>query len=165
MAIAVVPRTSLDEVLGAAGATLHPRYGAVMRDLIARALTLAGRSRDYATFRRGFHRTFRQPVACDSRETVPAAFGLLALAGGEAQRCVEYAANFGRDTDTIGAMVGSISGALAGARSLPARWPTSLDPERLESEQRMSAQLASVAIAKAAAQRALSTAALARLTS
>lgn len=164
VAIAVVPGASLEEVLAAPGATLHPRDGAVMRDLIAQALTLAGRSSDYETFRRGFHRTFRQRVACDSRETVPATFGLLALAEGDPQRSVEYAANFGRDTDTIGAMVGAISGAMAGARSLPAAWLTSLDPERLEGEQGMSAKLASLAIAKAADQRALSTAALARLT-
>jgi ADP-ribosylglycohydrolase len=165
VAIAVVPGASLDQILGAAGATLHRRYGAMIRDLIAQALTLASQARDYETFRREFHRTFRQGVACDSRETVPATFALLALADGEAQRCVEYAANFGRDTDTIGAMVGSISGALAGARSLPTTWRTSLDSERLESEQRMSADLASLAIAKATDQRALSTAALARLTS
>jgi len=164
VAIAVVPGASLEEALGAPGTILHPRYGSVMRDLIAQALSLAKKSRDYETFRRGFHGTFRQRVACDSRETVPAVFGLLALAKGDSQRCVEFAANFGRDTDTIGAMIGSISGALAGARSLPATWLTSLDSERLESEQRMSAKLASLAIAKAADQRALSTAALARMT-
>jgi ADP-ribosylglycohydrolase len=165
VAIAVVPGSSLDEVLEAPGSTLHPRYGAVMRDLVGQALTLATGSSDYETFRREFHTSFRQGVACDSRETVPAAFGLLALAEAEPQRCVEYAANFGRDTDTIGAMVGAMSGALVGARSLPATWLTSLDTERIESEQAMSAKLASLAIAKAADQRALSEAALARLTS
>lgn len=163
VAIAVVPGAALNGVLGAAGTTLHPRSGVVMRDLIAQALTLAHGSLDYETFRRRFHLTFRQAIACDPRETVPAAFGLLALADGDAQRCVEYAANFGRDTDTIGAIVGAMAGALAGARSLPATWSTSLDSERLGSEQRMSAKLASLAVAKAADQRALSTAALARL--
>jgi ADP-ribosylglycohydrolase len=164
VAIAVVPGSSLDEILGVPGTTLHPRYGAVMRDLIAETLALGRRSSDYDTFRRVYHQTFRRPVACDSRETVPAAFGLLAMAQGDARRCVEYAANFGRDTDTIGAMVGSISGALAGATSLPATWLTSLDSVRLESEQAMSAKLASLAIAKAADQRALSMAVLDRLT-
>ncbi len=165
VAIAVVPGASLDEVLGAARATLHPRYGAVMRDLIGRSLTLGARSKDYEAFRDAFHRSFRQPVACDSRETVPAVFGLLALAEGDPGRCVEYAANFGRDTDTIGAMVGSISGALAGATSLPIAWTASLDAKRLKGEQRMSAKLAALAIRKAADQRAGATATLGRLTS
>jgi ADP-ribosylglycohydrolase len=165
VAVAVVPGASLDEVLGVPGRMLHPRYGAAIRDLIAQSLTLAGRSKDYEAFRQAFHRTFRQGVACDSRETVPAAFGLLAVAQGDAQRSVEYAANFGRDTDTIGAMAGSISGALAGARSLPATWLSALDPDGLQTEQDMSTKLASLAIAKATEQRALSTAALSRLTS
>ncbi len=165
VAIAVVPGASLADVLGGAGADLHRRSGAVMRGLIAQALILARRAKDYETFRRRYHQTFRQPVACDARETVPAVFGLLALAEGDPLRCVESAANFGRDTDTIGAMVGSISGALAGARSLPPTWRTSLGSKRLKSEQRMSARLASLAIGKATDQRALATATLGRLTS
>lgn len=165
VACAVEPGANSEEVIGSAGATLHPRYGAEMRDLIGQALTLARHSSDYESFRRGFHDQFRQPVACDSRETVPAVFGLLALAEGNPQRCVEYAANFGRDTDTIGAMAGSIAGALAGLASLPSSWLTSLDAERLERERRMAARLVALAIAKSIDQRAVATAALARLTS
>ena len=163
VAIAVVPGASLDDVLDGAGATLHPRFGAVMRDLIARALTLADREPSYEAFRRKFHRTFRQRVACDSRETVPAVFGLLAVAEGDPQRSVEYAANFGRDTDTIGAMIGAISGALAGGRALTDTWGTSIGDSRLESECRLSAELAALAITKASSERDLSSAALARI--
>ena len=160
VAVAVAPGGSLDDALAAPDRTLHRRYGTVMRDLIARAIALAGTAREYEAFRLEFHRTFRQPVACDSRETVPAVFGLLALGGGDPRRTIEWAANFGRDTDTIGAMAGSIAGALAGARSMPATWLSSLDPDRLESERQMSSDLASLAIAKAADQRAAWTAAL-----
>ena len=160
VAVAVVPGGSLDDVLAVPDRTLHRRYGAVMRDLIARAIALAGTTHDYDAFRLEFHGTFRQPVACDSRETVPAVFGILALADGDPQRTVEWAANFGRDTDTIGAMAGSIAGALAGAKSVPAAWLSSLDPDRLESERRMSSDLASLAIAKASDQRDVLTAAL-----
>lgn len=163
VAIAVVPGASLDDVLDGAGATLHPLFGAVMRDLIAQALTLADREPSYDAFRLTFHRTFRQRVACDSRETVPAVFGLLALAQGDPQRSVEYAANFGRDTDTIGAMIGAISGALAGGRVLTDTWGTSIGDSRLESERRLSAELASLAVAKASGERELSSAALARI--
>jgi ADP-ribosylglycohydrolase len=165
VSIAIVPGGSVDQVLAAAGTTLHPRHGATMRDLIGDVLELAERSRDYETFRLGFHAAFRQPVACDSRETVPAVFGLLAMAKGDVQRVVEYAANFGRDTDTIGAMAGSIAGALTGAGSMPTTWLASLDAEQLESERRLGANLAALAIAKAVAQRDRTVAALAQVTS
>jgi ADP-ribosylglycohydrolase len=164
VAIAVEPGAVVRDVLEAAGSTLHPRHGAVMRDLIVQSLALARSPNDYETFRREYHGTFRQPVACDSRETVPAVFGLLALADGDVRRCVEYAANFGRDTDTIGAMVGAISGALTGAASMPAAWSGSVDPGQLDRETRMAASLASLAIAKAEDQRARSAAALSSLT-
>lgn len=163
VAIAVVPGASLDDVLDGAGATLHSHYGAVMRDLIAQALTLADGEPSYEAFRATFHRTFRQTVACDSRETVPAVFGLLAVAQGDPQRSVESAANFGRDTDTIGAMIGAISGALAGGRALTDVWGTSIGDARLESERRLSAEMASLAISKASGERELSSAALARI--
>jgi ADP-ribosylglycohydrolase len=164
VAVAVDPGATLDDVLEAARTTLHPGRAGVMRDLIGQTLSLARQSNDYETFRREYHETFRQRVACDARETVPAVFGLLALADGDVQRCVEYAANFGRDTDTIGTMVGSISGALAGAKAMPAAWSGSVDPVQREREWRMSAKLVALAIAKAEDQRARSAAALARLT-
>ena len=47
-------------------------------------------------------------------ESVPTAFGLVALAEGDPMRAVRYAANIGGDTDTIGAIAGAICGALAG---------------------------------------------------
>jgi len=47
-------------------------------------------------------------------ESVPTAFGLVALADGNPMRAVRYAANLGGDTDTIGAIAGSICGALQG---------------------------------------------------
>jgi ADP-ribosylglycohydrolase len=47
-------------------------------------------------------------------ESVPTAFGLVILAGGDPMRAVRYAANIGGDTDTIGAIAGAICGALRG---------------------------------------------------
>jgi len=46
-------------------------------------------------------------------ESVPTAFGLVALAEGDPMQAVRYAANIGGDTDTIGAIAGAICGALA----------------------------------------------------
>ena len=47
-------------------------------------------------------------------ESVPTAFGLVALAQGDPMRAVLYAANIGGDTDTMGAIAGAICGALRG---------------------------------------------------
>ncbi|CEP36785.1 ADP-ribosylglycohydrolase [Halomonas sp. R57-5] len=49
-----------------------------------------------------------------SRESVPAAFGILRLAQGDLWRGLLIAANAGDDTDTIGAIVGAMAGALGG---------------------------------------------------
>ena len=47
-------------------------------------------------------------------ESIPTAFGIVALADGDPMRAVRYAANLGGDTDTIGAMAGAVCGALRG---------------------------------------------------
>ena len=73
-------------------------------------------------FRARYHAQFRRAIACDSRETVPATLALVRLARGEPALTLCYAANFGRDTDTIACMAGSIAGALAGATALPPVW-------------------------------------------
>lgn len=57
-----------------------------------------------------------------SAESVPAAFGIAARAEGDPQRAIVLAANTEGDTDTIGAMAGSICGAWAGEATLPERW-------------------------------------------
>lgn len=55
-----------------------------------------------------------------SQESVPAAFAVLALAGDDPWRACLLAANLGGDCDTIGAIAGAVSGALAGLSGLPA---------------------------------------------
>lgn len=55
-----------------------------------------------------------------SQESVPAAFAVLKLADGDAWKAAVIAANLGGDTDTIGAIAGSMAGACAGYGSLPA---------------------------------------------
>lgn len=55
-----------------------------------------------------------------AHESVPAAFAVLALAGGDAWTAGLLAANLGGDGDTIGAMAGAMGGALSGLDALPA---------------------------------------------
>lgn len=118
--------------------------GADMRELIERAVALARECKDYKLFRQRFYETClfpwpqvdlagQNPVpegfydTAEPRETVPAAFGLLALVGGNVRDAVLYAANFGRDADTLGSIVGGLSGAIGGASTIPAEWIDVLD--------------------------------------
>ncbi|MFE6890626.1 ADP-ribosylglycohydrolase family protein [Streptomyces sp. NPDC057694] len=55
-----------------------------------------------------------------SQESVPAAFAVLALTGGDPWRSALLAANLGGDSDTIGAIAGAIAGSVHGLGSLPA---------------------------------------------
>ena len=93
-----------------------------MIELIQAALALAEEAGDFKTFRARYHAKFRRAIACDARETIPATITLVRLAGGDPQQAICYAANFGRDTDTIACMAGSIAGALAGASGFPEAW-------------------------------------------
>lgn len=55
-----------------------------------------------------------------SRSSIPAAFGIVRLAGGDPWAAAQIAANFGDDTDTIGAIACAMAGACAGLRAFPA---------------------------------------------
>ncbi|MFJ8822000.1 ADP-ribosylglycohydrolase family protein [Streptomyces sp. NPDC102467] len=55
-----------------------------------------------------------------SQESVPAAFAVLALTGGDPWRSALLAANLGGDSDTIGAIAGAIAGSIRGLGALPA---------------------------------------------
>ncbi len=54
-----------------------------------------------------------------SHEAVPAAFGVVILAGGDPWKATLIAANIGDDTDTIGAMSGAMAGACIGVSGFP----------------------------------------------
>lgn len=54
-----------------------------------------------------------------SRESVPAAFGVVRLAQGDPWRAAVIAANIGDDTDTIGAMACAMAGACRGLGAFP----------------------------------------------
>lgn len=55
-----------------------------------------------------------------SRESVPAAFGVVRLARGDPWLAAQIAANIGDDTDTIGAIACAMAGACGGMATLPA---------------------------------------------
>jgi ADP-ribosylglycohydrolase len=118
IAAALAPDATIETVLAAARAYVKPWSGGEMLGLIDKAIGLA-RSNDHAGFRAAYHAEFRCPIACDSRETIPATLALCLLAEGNPERAVEFGANFGRDSDTIACMAGYICGALSGVPAAP----------------------------------------------
>ena len=93
-----------------------------MIDAINQALELARESGSYERFREGYYAKNLRAVISDSRETVPAVLTIFSLAKGDPKQSILLGANFGRDADTIGTMVGGLAGALHGASGLPPDW-------------------------------------------
>ncbi len=60
-------------------------------------------------------------------ETVPACLAILKMSGGDPVETVRIAANLGGDCDTIGAIAGSMAGAIRGAKAFPAAWAATLE--------------------------------------
>ena len=137
VAAAFQPQATVDSVLQAATAYLYPK-GQIKRR-IEQALDLARKTGEYRAFRQVFYEQMLLPYpqnamvartpppegffdTAEPRETVPTALALFLLAEGRWRPAVEYAANFGRDADTIGAIAGAIAGAFEGANAIPAEW-------------------------------------------
>ena len=125
IAAAFSPGSTVDSILDAALNAIVPVSGQEMLGLIKDALSIADQAADYQTFRRLIYadeqRFFRR-IVCDSRETIPITLALFRLAEGDLEKTVTYAANFGRDTDTIATMGGAIAGAYQGILGLRADW-------------------------------------------
>ncbi|NUN10060.1 MAG: ADP-ribosylglycohydrolase family protein [Ignavibacteriaceae bacterium] len=55
-------------------------------------------------------------------EAVPSALAMLKLTNGDFRKGIIYSGNFGRDADTICAILGAISGAMNGMKAIPESW-------------------------------------------
>lgn len=128
IAEAMNPKATIDGVIQTAIRYLHPKSSHVMIGMIKKVLAFLDEcNNDYVTFRAGFYARFLQDIVSDSRETVPCVLALFKLSGGDPEKAVTYAANFGRDADTLGAMVGSLAGAFAGIDRFPEAWVTKVE--------------------------------------
>jgi len=152
IAVAMQPGATLDAVIAASTDYLKPTSGALMRGLILDALGIARETGDFTAFRAAYHRRFRQTIACDSRETIPATIAICLLANGDPVTAAEQGANFGRDSDTIATMAGAICGALGGAGSIPASWAEGVGATVDAAQREMAGRLVEIARAKARAE-------------
>jgi len=124
VAAAFIPDATVDSILNAALNALVPVSGKEMADLISDALETASQASDYEAFRQTVYADgrFFCRILCDSRETIPLTLALFRLGQGDMEKVVTYAANFGRDADTLGAILGALAGAIFGAENIPAEW-------------------------------------------
>lgn len=67
-------------------------------------------------------RDARIPSRTKSIEELPIALGMLMVGSGDYREAVLGSVNYGRDSDSIAVMAGSIAGALGGVSSLPSEW-------------------------------------------
>jgi ADP-ribosylglycohydrolase len=68
------------------------------------------------------HSQLWTPSHSSAAEAIPQALAIVRMTGGDFRRGLFWAANFGRDADTIGAVVGALAGACHGAQVIPDRW-------------------------------------------
>ena len=157
VAEAFSPGSTVESVLAAARRAIIPLSGAEMLARIEAVLALAREQGEYLAFREALYdrgEAFFCRITCDSRETVPLALALLLLGEGDVARCVTYAANLGRDADTIGAMVGGIAGVLSGIEGIPEAWTGRVLSTTAHDQRQLAMQLAETALRKRAQERA-----------
>lgn len=146
------PVASVDSILHAAAAYLPPQSAATMRGFIDSTLALARECGDYAHFRERYYAERLLPgiAMADSRETVPVALALFALAGGDPRRTIVFGANFGRDADTIASMAGALAGAWRGASALPTPWVEKVEAESPRDHRALAGTLVGIIAQRAA---------------
>jgi ADP-ribosylglycohydrolase len=62
------------------------------------------------------------PVHSMAAEAIPQAYAIFRLTKGDFRQGMIWAGNFGRDADTISAVVGALSGAIHGDSVIPPHW-------------------------------------------
>lgn len=136
VAAASTPGASLDDVLDAAIGLARDGTRAALEAVVGAGRRLDGwRDGGLAVLRDAVRPydtvgdAYRQP-AMDARlpsrtkaiEELPIALGLLAACDGDYREAVLGAVNYGRDSDSIAVMAGSVAGALHGLAGVPAEW-------------------------------------------
>jgi ADP-ribosylglycohydrolase len=69
----------------------------------------------------------RKPSRLLAIEELPIAIGMFAVAGGDFRKSVLGGVNYGRDSDSIATMAGSIAGGLNGIENIPSDWLSDIE--------------------------------------
>ena len=127
VAEAMSPKATVNSILEAAVKYLHKDSSKELLDRIKLAMDILARTKEFEAFRKEYYKKCLGDIISDSRETVPCTLALFKLANGDPVKSIEYGANFGRDSDTIGTMVGALAGAFKGVEGLKKEWVTQIE--------------------------------------
>lgn len=89
---------------------------------MAKAMALCDSAGSIEAAWNDLHTAFWTPVHSACAEALPQAYSVFKLTGGDFRQGMFWGGNFGRDADTIGAVVGALSGALHGEGVIPPEW-------------------------------------------
>jgi len=119
IAMAMV-NASLEEVI-AAGLAHIPEDSWLGRAM-TRAMRICDQERTIENAWERLHTELWTPSHSASAEAIPQIYALVRLTRGDFRSGLFWACNFGRDADTLGAVVGALSGALHGVNVIPPHW-------------------------------------------
>lgn len=119
VAVAMVDGT-VDEII-AAGLRHIPENSWLGRTM-ACAMTICEESNNIENAWLRLHDDLWTPVHSVSPEAIPQAYAIFRLTGGDFHRGMFWGCNFGRDADTIGAVIGALCGARHGNSVIPDTW-------------------------------------------
>ena len=111
---------SVDEIFQTAITVTPP--DSWMRFTLTKALSIIEEQQTLESSWKPLHDALWTEYKSVSPEAVASALAILKLTNGDFRRGIIYSGNFGRDADTISAIVGAISGAMNGMSSIPPRW-------------------------------------------
>jgi ADP-ribosylglycohydrolase len=127
VAAAMAPNATVDSVVEASRKYLHKDSSKELLNRISFTLDMVKRTGTYEAFRKEYYEKCLGDIISDSRETVPVVLALFILAKGDPVTAIEYGANFGRDADTIGTMIGALAGAFKGIDALKPEWVAKIE--------------------------------------
>ena len=111
---------SVDEICQAAIAVTPS--DSWMRYTLTKAMSIIDEHQTLENAWKPLHDALWTEYKSSAPEAVPSALAIFKLTNGDFRRGIVYSGNFGRDADTIAAILGAISGAMNGMSSLPPRW-------------------------------------------
>lgn len=124
VAVAMTGAT-LDEII-ATGTHYIPQDSWLGRNM-HRAMTICDTVPDIFAALEQLHLQLWAPVHSMAAEAIPQAYAILRLTNADFRLGMIYGGNFGRDADTICALIGAISGAMHGTVAIPADWAARSD--------------------------------------
>ncbi|MAU12554.1 MAG: crystallin J1 [Anaerolineaceae bacterium] len=116
---------SVDDIIQA-GIDVIPEDSWLGRAM-ARAMAICDENPDILDAFQPLHEDLWTPVHSMAAEAVPQAYAVLKLTKGDFKTGMIWSGNFGRDADTISALVGAILGALHGTAVIPPAWIEKVD--------------------------------------